>query len=76
MELNEIYNGDAYELIKQIDDKSIDLIITDPPYEFTINQCNNSKLFRDRKINAYEDIKKTILIKELIIQFLMNLLEY
>ena len=33
MELNEIYNGDAYELIKQIDDKSIDLIITDPPYD-------------------------------------------
>ena len=59
MELNEIYYGDAYELIKQIDDKSIDLIITDPPYEFTINQCNNSKLFRDRKINSYEDIKKT-----------------
>ena len=59
MELNDIYYGDAYELIKQIDDKSIDLIITDPPYEFTINQCNNSKLFRDRKINSYEDIKKT-----------------
>lgn len=33
MELNEIYYGDAYELIKQIDDKSIDLIITDPPYD-------------------------------------------
>ena len=57
MELNDIYYGDAYELIKQIDDTSIDLIITGPPYEFTVNQCN-SKLFRDRKINAYEDIKK------------------
>ena len=34
MELNKIYNGDAYELIKQIPDKSIDLIVTDPPYEF------------------------------------------
>ena len=33
MELNKIYLGDAYELIKQIPDKSIDLIITDPPYE-------------------------------------------
>ena len=33
MELNDIYYGDAYELIKQIDDKSIDLIITDPPYD-------------------------------------------
>ena len=34
MELNKIYNGDAYELIKQIPDKSIDLIVTDPPYEW------------------------------------------
>lgn len=58
MELNEIYNGDAYELIKQIDDKSIDLIITDPPYEFTVNDYN-AKFFRDRKINAYKDIKKS-----------------
>lgn len=33
MELNKILLGDAYELIKQIPDKSVDLIITDPPYE-------------------------------------------
>ena len=57
MELNEIYYGDAYELIKQIDDKSIDLIITDPPYEFTVNDYN-AKFFRNRKINSYKDIKK------------------
>ena len=57
MELNDIYYGDAYELIKQIDDKSIDLIITDPPYEFTVNDYN-AKFFRNRKINSYKDIKK------------------
>lgn len=34
MKVNTIYNGDAYELIKQIPDKSIDLIVTDPPYEW------------------------------------------
>ena len=33
MEVNNIYLGDCYELIKQIPDKSVDLIITDPPYE-------------------------------------------
>lgn len=33
MELNQIYLGDAYELIKDIPDKSIDLIVTDPPYD-------------------------------------------
>ena len=32
MELNKIYHGDAYELIKDIPDKSIDLIYTDIPY--------------------------------------------
>ena len=33
METNKIYLGDAYELIKQVPDKSVDLIVTDPPYE-------------------------------------------
>ena len=32
MELNKIYHGDAYELIKEIPDKRIDLIYTDIPY--------------------------------------------
>ena len=32
LELNNIYLGDAYELIKQVPDKSVDLIYTDPPY--------------------------------------------
>ena len=34
MEINEIHLGDAYELIKQVPDKSVDLIVTDPPYEY------------------------------------------
>lgn len=33
MKLNEIYLGDAYKLIKEVPDKSIDLIVTDPPYQ-------------------------------------------
>lgn len=33
LEPNNIYCGDSYELIKDIPDKSIDLIVTDPPYE-------------------------------------------
>lgn len=32
MELNKIYQGDCLELMKQIPDKSIDLVLTDPPY--------------------------------------------
>ena len=34
MEINTIHLGDAYELIKQVPDKSVDLIVTDPPYQF------------------------------------------
>ena len=30
---NNIYLGDAYELIKQLKDHSVDLIVTDPPYD-------------------------------------------
>jgi len=33
MDINTIKLGDAYELIKQVPDKSVDLIVTDPPYE-------------------------------------------
>lgn len=33
-EPNKIYNEDCYEAIKNIPDKSIDLIVTDPPYEW------------------------------------------
>lgn len=31
-ELNNIYCEDSYKAIKEIPDKSIDLIVTDPPY--------------------------------------------
>ena len=33
MAVQRIYNVDAYEAIKRLEDNSIDLIITDPPYE-------------------------------------------
>ena len=33
MNINEIYLGDAYELIKKVPDKSVDLLVSDPPYE-------------------------------------------
>lgn len=33
-ETNKIYNEDCYKAIKDLPDKCIDLIITDPPYEW------------------------------------------
>lgn len=35
LELNKIYQGDCLEIMKDIDDKSIDLVLTDPPYGTT-----------------------------------------
>jgi DNA modification methylase len=32
MELNKIHNVDCLEFVKTIDDGSIDLVVTDPPY--------------------------------------------
>jgi DNA modification methylase len=39
MKLDVIYNEDCYKGIKNIPDKSIDLIYTDPPYEFGSGGC-------------------------------------
>ena len=35
MEFNQIYNTDALEGLKQLDENSIDAIISDPPYQLT-----------------------------------------
>lgn len=37
MEINKLYLGNSYELIKELKDKSIDLIYTDIPYDFSTN---------------------------------------
>jgi len=39
---NNIYQGDCYDLIKQIPDKSIDCIYTDIPYEYEKGGCSES----------------------------------
>jgi len=40
METNKIYQGDCLELMKQIEDKSIDLILCDLPYGVTQNEAD------------------------------------
>ena len=36
-----LLNGDAYELIKDMPDNSVDLIVTDPPYLYNISQTQD-----------------------------------
>lgn len=52
MEKNRIYLGDAYELIKQVPTKSVDLIVTDPPYVLK-GWHTASGIMKDRKFNGY-----------------------
>lgn len=49
---NGIYLADCYEAIKQIPDKSIDLIVTDPPYELSVG--HGSGAFGVKKKLHYE----------------------
>lgn len=49
LELNKIYNADCLEVIKQIPDNSIDLILTDPPYN--ISKGRRSFTRDGKKIN-------------------------
>lgn len=54
---NKIFNADSYEFIKQIPDKSVNLVIIDPPYLF---QPGGLGIFKDRKtryMDAIEDKK-------------------
>lgn len=45
IELNKIYNEDCLEGMKRIPDKSVDLVVTDPPYQIDkTNAGGNSRL--------------------------------
>ena len=32
IEVNKIYNADCLDILKQLPDKCVDLVLTDPPY--------------------------------------------
>ena len=45
LEINKIYNVDCIEGIKLLKDKSIDLVIIDPPYKLTLSNRIHTKVF-------------------------------
>lgn len=47
METNSIYHGDCMELLKKIPDESVDLIISDPPYNIGIAEWDYKKSVKD-----------------------------
>ena len=50
MELNKIYHGDAFDILKEIKDESIDLILTDPPYGI----ANDAKITRGKNTMKFK----------------------
>ena len=58
MKLNEIYLGDAYKLIKEVPDKSVDLIVTDPPYQIDGLHIGTG-ILKNRKHTHVNEMMKT-----------------
>ena len=52
--INTIQLGDCYELIKNIPDNSIDLILTDPPYDFNCGSV--AGIFKNRHVAPGQEI--------------------
>jgi DNA modification methylase len=51
-----LYNNDCFEVMKEIEDGSIDLVLTDPPYE--INHTGGGGFMREREyVNEMRDMK-------------------
>jgi site-specific DNA-methyltransferase (adenine-specific) len=51
MEINKIYQGDCLEVMKGFPDKSIDMILTDPPYGIDYQSAWRTATLRKDKIN-------------------------
>lgn len=45
MNVNKVYHGDCLEIMKTLPDKSIDLILTDPPYELDNHGAGRNSIF-------------------------------
>ena len=52
-ELNKIYNDDCYEAIKKLPDKSVDLIVTDPPYQ--IESLKGGGMLKEKRLVGLMD---------------------
>ena len=48
----ELYNGDCLEILKTIPDKSVNLVLTDPPYNVGVETQKNGK----RSVNKWDKI--------------------
>ena len=61
-----LLNGDSYELLKDIHDKSIDLVIIDPPYEYTTG--GEAGCFGNKHRSYHEEYYKVAVNREEIVK--------
>ena len=57
LETNQIYLGDAFDLLPKIDDESIDLVVCDGPYGVTTNEWDriaNIQKFNLKLISIFQ----------------------
>jgi len=77
VELNKIYNIDCLIGMRDIPDKSIDLIVTDPPYKITArgNGGNSGGMFQKKEVNNGKVFKSNDLEIEDWLPLFYNLLK-
>lgn len=62
--INKIINADCLDILKQLPDKCVDLVLTDPPYGIKMAQdmAIYSKKSLEKKKDALFALKKTLII--------------
>lgn len=77
MSEQKLYLGDSYKLIKEMPDNSIDLIVTDPPYEITTGGKDNTRVGQNirRVAEELKDNKITVGINEEILEEFMRVMK-
>lgn len=64
LKINNVYNMDCMEGIKLLDDKSIDLVIIDPPYKLNLSKLKHPSSFNSYA-NELLDLKDGNLFKSI-----------
>jgi site-specific DNA-methyltransferase (adenine-specific) len=57
IQTNKFYHADCLDILKELPDKSIDLVLTDPPYGIGIN--NSGRLVKERRFKVKDWDNKT-----------------
>ena len=60
MEVNKIYQGNSLELLKQVEDNSVDLVITSPPYATMKKYIDDDGIHPDEYVDWFIPFCKEI----------------